>query len=808
MREAFKPRVARKYVGAYQPRVDGREKAAGRAEYLDDIASKNRFPGMLYAKVLRSPYPHARIKSLDLSKAEELAGVHAILTYADPKVASLKITSNAWTSVPTTPYDRYTMLRYSDRRVLGDHVRWVGDEAGVVVAAESEETADEALKLVEVEWEVLPFVLDPQQAMEQGSPVIHPEIDPDSNVLPADPRRPGDSEPIEFEEESVTKDVFCERGDSNKALAEADVTVEVDSEYHRADHGCLDSMGCMIYWEGDTVVCWTNSYQADQTRMMIASMLGLPLNKVRVICPYVGASMGRWNVGDQVFFVFIALLAKTTGRPIRFKHTRREDFHDTRQPIRWHCKMGAKRDGTITSAYFKGLADAGAYAEWVMGILKSEPLEIDDRCLAHIPNVKMEGYAVYTNKIPSGMMRGTGNIQFNLVLGLAVDVLAEKLGADPLELAIKNFGHKWGPIPNKDLEAVLREGASKIGWERLHKPGEGPTYDGHKKRGIGFSFHNGWHAQWEESIRGQIQVGVRVNPDLSVILEAPTVETGPGSNSCNVFACAEALSFLGIRPQDIKWVSRVDTETGYKDCVQTDSAVSHLQAELMPLLAARVRAKILDLGAAHFGVAPESLDIREGVLFSRETGQEITVRQLLWQGDMVPILESVSRRPDDSATGVPYVATFAEVEVDTDTGKVDVLRLVIVNDCGTVMYATGAEAQQIGGQCIGVGETLTEEIIYDERTGIPLNFNWIDYQIPTMADFPDVQPVLMEVWRGAGEYGACGIGESVLCCTPRSIANAIYNAAGVRINDIPIKPEKVLQALAEIAQGASAEGAT
>jgi len=162
---------------------------------------------------------------------------------------------------------------------------------------------------------------------------------------------------------------------------------------------------------------------------------------------------------------------------------------------------------------------------------------------------------------------------------------------------------------------------------------------------------------------------------------------------------------------------------------------------------------------------------------------------------LVPIMVKASRPPLAEKTGVPYIATFAEVEVDTSTGKVEVLKLVVVNDCGTVMYASGAEAQQIGGQCISMGEALTEEIIYDQATGYPLNFNWIDYHVPTMADMPDIDPVLLEVWKGAGEYGACGIGEGTVTCTPRAILNAIYNAIGVRIDEIPVKPEKVIKAL-------------
>jgi xanthine dehydrogenase molybdenum-binding subunit len=398
------------------------------------------------------------------------------------------------------------------------------------------------------------------------------------------------------------------------------------------------------------------------------------------------------------------------------------------------------------------------------------------------------------------MMRGVGNSQLNLILGHIVDVLAEKLRMDPIDLVIKNFGHEWESLPDKSLTEVLTDGASRIAWkEKRHPPGGGPVYDGVKKRGVGFSFHPGWHAAWQEMRRGQIQVGIRLNPDGTVRLEAPTIETGPGSNTCNVLGCAEALSFLGISPGDIHWGATVDTDTSLKDTVQTDSSASFLQAEVLVDAAQMLRRKVLEAAAPVLEATPEDLDIREGHIFRKGSPEKgISFREVLWQGDLVPITVTVSRPPASEKMGVPFLAAFAEVQVDTSTGQVQVRKLIILNDCGTVMYASGAEAQQIGGQCAGVGESLTEEIIYDKATGVPLNFNWIDYKIPTIADMPEIEPVLKEIWRGAGEYGACGIGEGVLTCTPRAILNAIYNAIGVRIDDIPIKPEKVLRALGTI----------
>jgi CO/xanthine dehydrogenase Mo-binding subunit len=784
MKKAITPRVPKKFVGTYRPRIDGLEKASGRAQYLDDVALHARHPGLLYARVLRSPHPHARIRRLDVSKAEALPGVHAVLTYQDPEVAALKPTNSGWTPFFTSSYERMMWPGHCDRRILTDHVCWVGDEAGVVVAAESQEIADEALRLVDVEWEVLPFVLDPVEALKPGAPIIHPEINPNGNQLPPSP--------------GTASEIFLEHGDVDKGFAEADVVIEANSDYHNTDHGCLGTRGCLMQWEGDKLTCWTSHYQADQTRMHITQMLGLPLHKVRVINPYIGGSFGRGNVGEQAFFIFTAILARRTGRPVLYQHARREDFHDTRNALAYTCRLGAKSDGTITTCHFSSLGDSGAYADHSMAAADYVVREYIEATLGHIPNMRVETRVAYTNRIPGGCKRGIGNNQINLVFALALDTLAERLGMDPLELAIKNVGNEHLSVPDKSLDAVLREGARLIGWNRRHKPGAGPVHEGTKKRGIGFSLHNSWHAAWQETPRGHIQVSIRVNPDCSVILDAPTAETGPGSNTCNVLSCAEELSFLGIGLQDIQWISQTDTERGLKDQVQTDSGVSFVQSEVMGKAARIVKSKILEMAARRMKVRPEDLDIQDGKVFARETEEELSVRDLLWQEDLVPILGTVSETLPDEVTGVPFTASFVEVDVDTETGLVEVLKVVVVHDCGTVMYAAGAEGQQVGGQPMALGEALTEELVYDRATGVPLSFNWIEYKIPTILDTPEVDPVLLEVWRGAGEYGACGIGESVTTCTPGALANAIYNATGARMGAMPFTPDKVLEALSQL----------
>ena len=783
MSAGYKPRVPRQFIGGYRPRIDGVEKAHGRAPYADDEISERNYPGLLHARVLRCPYPRARIKHLDTTKAAALPGVKAILTYQDPEVVRLRPTNAGWTdAVDTVSYDKMMWTKFRDRRVLGDYGTWAGDELGVVVAAESEMIAEQALRLLEVKWEQLPFVLDPLDAMKPGAPVLHPQI-AEHNVLPPDP--------------VGGPDVFLSKGDVELGFAAADVVIEMDTSHHNPTQGSLDPWCCVADWEEGRLTVFSNSYAADQTRMHVSQMLEMPIHKVRVISKYVGGQFGRGDTGDQPFFIFTALLAKKAGRPVKFKHTRRDSFHDTRQGALYHCKVGATADGKITALHFKSIGDIGAHADHSVFALKFAPAEVSDAALAPIPNIRMESYAVYTDRIPGCMMRGVGNSQFNFIFGRMIDGLAERLGMDPIELALKNFGHAWGVCPDKSLTAVLETGAARIGWaEKRHKPGQGPLYEGAIRRGVGFSMHPGWHAEWQEERRGQVQAKITLHPDGTVTLDAPTVETGTGSNTCNVLGCAEALGFLGVRPEDIRWVSTVDTDNGMRDCVQTDSAVSFLQSEVLVVAAQQLKQKLLDLAAPVLGVPADQLTVTGGQIHA--PGRSLSVKELLWKGDLVPLSVMVSRRPSGTKTGVPYIASFAEVEVDTGTGRTQVLKLVIINDCGTVMYASGAESQQIGGQVMAMGEALTEELIYDPVRGVPLNFNFIDYKMPTILDMPAIDPVLLEVWRGAGEYGACGIGEGTLTCSPRAIANAVYNAIGARVDELPLTPEKVLRALGKI----------
>jgi CO/xanthine dehydrogenase Mo-binding subunit/aerobic-type carbon monoxide dehydrogenase small subunit (CoxS/CutS family) len=776
------------YVGSYRPRVDGMAKAAGRADFLADVATKLRAQGhgLLYAKSLRSPHPHARISGLETAAIEALPDVRAILTYLDEEVQRLQPTNTVWTPFYTSSYERMQWPGYKDRRVLGDTAQWVGDEVGLVVAAEDEATAKRGIAAAEVDWEVLPFVTDMWKALEADAPIIHPEIAPESNLLP--PHEP------------LTSPVFLDRGDVEAGFAEADLVFEIETHYDNPDHGCLDTRGCITQWDGDRLTCWTSYYQADQTRMQLANMLEVPISKVRVLNPYVGGSFGRGNSGQQAFLVFTALLAKRCGgRPVLYRMSRREDFHDTRTAILYRMRVGAMLDGRIIALHSKAYANSGAYVDHSMSAADTCVREFCELTLAHLPNLRMEAYVVYTNTIPGSTKRGIGNNEVNLAWGLVIDELAERLSLDPLEVALKNCGHEWGPVPDDSLTAVLHAGAEKIGWGNRTTPPRIPP-DGGLHRGIGFSVHNTWHASWQEVPRGEIQVRITLQPDCSVILDAPTAETGPGSSSINVFACADALSFLGTTPEDISYIAFTDTDRGPRDQVQTDSAVSYLQAEVIAQAGRKLYERLRLISAEALAAKPASVVIREGRAFVRgQEGRGKAVKDILMNWPHLPlIIVDAESMPYEQKTGCPFLATFAEVEVDADTGAVEVIRIVQVNDCGRVMYRTGAESQLIGGQSMALSETLMEEIVYDERTGLPLNFNWVDYRMATLADAPAVDPLLLEVWKGVGDYPASGIGESVTTATPRAIANAIYNAVGVRVNDLPITPQKVLRALGRI----------
>lgn len=784
----FMPREKKKYMGTYRPKIDAKEKTLGKTQFLDDITLKGKIPGMLYAKILESPYPHAKILQMDTSRAESFPGVHAVLRYDDSEIRGLGRTTHAWTDIAITPMVSDTIDRFWDREFLPDTARWTGDHVGVAIAAETSEIAEEALKLVDIKWEVYPAVYEMDEAKKGDAVIVHPEMNPRSNQL-----RHGDDQVID--------DKVFERGDIEQAMKEADFIVEVTKTFGgTSTHGCLDTRGCVIKWDEDKMDVWTNHYMADQTRMYLHDYTGVPLNKVRVRNGNSGAHMGKWNTGEDTFFVITAYLSKRANRAVRYKMTNHEEFHETRSENRYNIKAACKNDGTILGFDIVAEGNTGAYVGGCDHNVEFIVMESFDRIYYPIKNVRLHAYTWFTDKIPGGVVRGIGNVQLSWAFTPVFQHISEKTGLDLLEVFQINCGNdfNWQGEKNHSIEKVIAEGAKLIGWENRQTTGQGELIDGYKKRGIGAAIWNQWHAELNELTRGFYEVSIRLNPDMSIIIQAPTSETGAGGNSAALFACAENLDFLNTKPEDIIWTPLCDTELCLRDNAPTDSVISFLYAEAMVEAAAKLKAAIIERVAEYMEKKPEELDIKDADVYEiAEPSNKVGIEWFMLHTDCVPIHVHHARHNVREQAGLPFGAWFAEVEVDTELGTVEVVNLVTVNDAGCVMHASGAESQQIGGQCLGIGEILTEEMQYDWETGTPLNNNFIDYKILTMADFPPISPMLVEEWKGLGRYGAAGIAECAFAATGAAIANAVYNAVGVEIDAQPITPQKILAGLAE-----------
>lgn len=781
-------RERKKYMGTYRPKIDAKDKALGRVEYLDDITLKGKIPGMLYCRILASPYPHARIVRMDTSKAEAYPGVFSVLRCDDPEIRALGRTTHAWTDIAITPKDSDTIDRFWDREFLPDTALWVGDQMGVAVAAETEEIAEEALKLVDIQWEIMEPVYEMDDAKKPGAPIIHPELNPATNQL-----KHGD--------DTVVDDMVFERGDIDKAMKEADFMIEVEKTFGgTSTHGTLEYRGCVIRWSEDKIDVWTNHYMADQTRMYIHDYTGVPLNKVRVRNGNSGAHMGKWNTGEDTFYLITAFLSKRSGRAVKYMMNNHEEFHETRSENRYRIKAACTNDGRILGFDAIAEGNTGAYVGGCDHNVEFIVQETFDRIYYPIKNVRLHAYTWFTDKVPGGVVRGIGNVQLSWAFTPIFQRLADRTGKDILEIIRINCGNNYNQIGqrNKSLDRVLTEGAKIIGWENRKPHGQGELIDGYKKKGLGVSVWNQWHAELNELTRGFYEVSIRLNPDMSIIVQAPTSETGAGGNSAVVFSCAENLSFLNTKPEDILWTPLCDTELTLRDNAPTDSVISFLYAEAMAEAALKLKAEIIRRVAEYMEKEPDELDIADAKVFEIANPENsIDISWFMLHTDCVPIHIHHARHNVRENAGLPYGAWFVEVEVDTEIGTVEVTNIAVVNDVGCVMHASGAESQQLGGQCLGVGEILTEEFQYDWETGVHLNNNYIDYKMLTMADFPEITPMLVEEWQGLGRYGAAGVAEGAFAGTGAAIANAVYNAIGVEIDKQPITPQKILKGLEE-----------
>ena len=742
-------------VGERLTRVEGAEKVTGRAQYSYDM----QLSGQLYARVLRSPYPHARIISIDTSQAEALRGVHAVLTMAN-------VTDVEW---------------YEEKSKLFDAtVRFIGDEVAAV-AAESEEIAEDALRLIQVTYEPLPFVVDMEQALLPNAPRVHP--DNEHGNLTDQPK------------------VYA-RGDVDAALRQADVVIEQHYATETALHNSLEPHGCTAHWHGNQLTLWESTQGIFEVREMVAEKVGLPEHHVRVIKHHMGGGFGAKQIAWKQT-VIAALLSKRSGRPVQLMLDREAEnlAVGNRNATLQHVKLGAKRDGTLTAIVCENKQAVGAYRVGGEGSNVSGPYERLYRCA----NVRTEQKGIYINTGPSVAFRAPGFVEGAFALESAMDELAIALKMDPLELRLKNYAEddqkKNQPYSSpQGLRACYERATEEFGWQQARQDRQSSApQTGAKRRGIGIAAHD-----WGGAGHPPGYAWIKLNSDGTVDVITGTQDIGTGTRTGLTQIAAEEL---GIPMSQIT-LHLGDTAQGP---YSPTSAGSATQATIGPAIreaALNVRQQLLDAAALILEEPVEQLTVREGKVTLKDGAQNgnrddsatsVTVAEITQRLAPHMIQGHGAREANSKEKSVrTFGAQCVEVEVDIETGEITILRLVASHDCGRIVNPTLVDSQVIGGVAQGIGFALTEERIMDIGRGFILNANLEEYKVPTVADIPEIVHAQVNLPDlAANSLGVKGIGEPPLIPTAPAIANAIYDAVGIRLRHNPLTRRRLLEALAE-----------
>ncbi|MGB7946683.1 MAG: xanthine dehydrogenase family protein molybdopterin-binding subunit [Candidatus Binatia bacterium] len=747
-------------VGRRVHRVEGFDKVCGEAKFIADIA----LPGMLTGKILRSPFPHARIRSIDTSRAAKLPGVRAVVTAED----TIK-----------RPWGAF----FADQYILSlGKTRYVGEEVAAVAAIDAD-IAEEAIDLIEVDWDPLPAVFDAEEAMKEGAPLIHE--DKDRNI-------------------AMTMDI--ERGDIHRAFAESDVIVEDTFVSMPQWHCAIETIGSVAEFSPNgKYTIYMNTQTLFNARYRIAAALGVRESDVRIIQSAVGGGFGGKSCDDNNALV-AAVLACKAKKPVRIINTREEEFLAGSRPrvfMKINVKLGFKRDGRIRAKHIKVIADNGAYSAKAPAITGVAAMRHDTGY--KYSYVKTEAYLVYTNKIPTGAFRGFGNPSAEWAVEQAIDLGAHALGIDPLELARINAAETGyvSPHGNRvtscELKQCLDMTEQMLEWKKKRankKPntGLGLACTVHVSGKRHFGDYDGSSAT------------IKINEDGKALILSGEGECGQGVHTV---MCQIAAEELGIPVEDVE-VSRADTDLTTFCLGAFASRLTYISGNAVKNAATKVKEQLLEQAAEMLEANPSDLICRDGKISVKGAdSKSVTVsdaaRARLFRHDGAPIVgsgsfDADSVLPDSTRFGnesgaYNYGVQAAEVEVDRETGQVKVLNYVIASDCGTVIYPIGAEGQVEGGLAQGIGYALTEGLQFDE--GRPVNPNFSDYRIPSMRDMPPLQHAFAESYEPTGPFGAKGLGELNMDPTAAVINNAIFDAVGVRIKDLPITPEKILRALRE-----------
>ncbi len=752
-------------VGHSVTRTDMLDKVTGSGRFAGDIV----LPGMLHGKMKRSNVAHARIARIDASKALALPGVKAVLTHENvPRVLHYG-----------SPHPRSASVT-KDQYIFDRKVRYWG-EGVAAVAAVSEEIAEEAVELIEVEYEALPAAITLEGAQKPGAPQIHDNGLAGNRVVP---------------------DMLFQRGDIDRGFAEADLVIEGDYAVGRPTPAYMEPNVCVANWDGSgKLTLWTSTQSAFMVRGTLAEVLGVPLAKVRVLCDHMGGGFGaKQDIFQHEFLC--ALLARQTRQPVRMEYTRKETFLGgrSRHPGTIWLRQGFKRDGTITARQARVIFDSGAYGSHAPGVtaVGASALTSLYRC----ENVHLEGRAIYTNTPIAGAFRGYGVVQAYYALDIQMDEAAQKLGIDPAELKLHNAVREGDIAPSNHaivghgLEDCIREGIKAVGWKPPRE--RGSRGEGVKRRGWGMGCEMHGSSAYP-GIKEQGNAIVKLNEDGSATLLTGAAGLGTGAHTALAQIVAEEL---GLEFEAVS-VVHGDTDIVPWDIGAFASHTTYMVGTAAKMAAAEVKEKLLKRAADQLEVSPADLEIARGLIQVRGVpGHGMTVRECVAPKLGVPAAHLVGSGTYTPTKSYSFAAHFVEVEVDTGTGQVEVKEVVPVHEIGKVIHPIAAAGQIEGGIQQGIGHTLTENVEIDPATGRSLNANFVDYKMPLSMDMPPIRTIILETAPDpGGPWGAKGIGEDPIIAIGPAIANAIYDAIGVRFRHYPITPEQVLQGLAEKAAG-------
>lgn len=758
------------FVGKSIPKIDGMAIATGKPVYTEDMAPQNA----LVVKLLRSPHAFARIKSIDTSKAEMLENVACILTYKD--VPHCRFTLAGQSYPEPSPYDRL---------ILDEIVRYVGDEVAIIAAVD-EETAEKAMNLIKVDYEVFEPVLDFEKAIDHSS-IVHPEADVHCNF------------DIGMEKgRNIVSSQKVEVGNIEEELERCHVIVEETCYTQAQAHGMMETYRAFSHLDhvGRLVVV-TSTQIPFHVRRQLSRALKIPASKIRVIKPRIGGGFGGKQTGAVEMFAAVVTLK--TGRPAKIIYDRKETFSATnsRHAMRLKVRLGADEEGFIRVVDIQGLSDTGAYGEHAsttFGVVGQKTLPLYNKTKA----VRFMGEVVYTNKMPAGAFRGYGATQGTFALETAVNKLAERLNMDPTEIRLKNLikegetslvseGVRLG---SSTLHQCISKGRELIGWKDKYPRVE---MSDHKVRALGMS------VTMQGSGIANIDTAsaeIRLNDDGNFTLLIGSTDMGTGSDTILSQMAAEILE------TEINKiiVHAADTDISPYDPGSYASSTTYVTGMAVIKAAEDLKQQIIENGARILEVSIDAVEFDGQKVITAEGDKEVTVEkiaelQILGFGGKRQLVGHATHGSPVSPP--PFIAGFAEVEVDKDTGKVQLIDYVAVIDCGTVINPNLATIQAEGGLVQGIGLAMYEDVRYDNRGRMTTN-SFMQYKIPTRKDIGNIRVAFEESFESTGPFGAKSIGEVVINTPAPAIIDAVYNAVGVRITSLPITPEKVFMAMQHI----------